>query len=51
MFDKVDDYIKGCLIFAQYQFPGQADEDQIQEWAKEIVGDMVSEEIVEKWYY
>lgn len=51
MFDRVDDYIKGCLIFAQYDLFGKADQEQIGKWTEEIVGNLVGKDIAKKWRY
>jgi SMI1 / KNR4 family (SUKH-1) len=49
MFDTVDDYFKGCLIFAQAEL--DSTDEQTKEWAIEIVTDLVGKKIVEKWGY
>jgi len=48
MFDSVDDYLKGCLIFAQNDF---SDNDEIENWTEEVVSEIVGENVVEKWRY
>lgn len=48
MFDTVDDYLKGCLIFAQNDF---SDSREIDEWTEEIVIDLFGEKTVKKWQY
>jgi SMI1 / KNR4 family (SUKH-1) len=49
MFDTIDDYFKGCLIFAQAEL--DSTDEQTKEWAIEIVADLVGKKIVEKWGY
>ncbi|KFF03467.1 SMI1/KNR4 family protein [Flavobacterium reichenbachii] len=48
IFDTVDDYLKGCLIFAQNDF---SESREIDKWTEEIVSDLVGEKIVRKWRY
>ncbi len=47
LFSSVDDYLRGCLIFAQVDF---SDED-IEGWLEEIVLDYVGNDVVRKWRY
>ncbi|MCH5716890.1 SMI1/KNR4 family protein [Niabella hibiscisoli] len=51
MFEHVDDYLKGCLIFAQSDLFGEAEQDEVERWAEEIVSDLVGEDTVRKWRY
>ncbi len=51
MFEHVDDYLKGCLIFAQSDLFGEAEQDEVEKWAEEIVSAMVGEDTVRKWRY
>ena len=52
MFSKVDDYIKGCLIFAQDVLPAEGvDTDDVQKWIEEKVIALFGEETVRKWRY
>ena|SRR6218665_936340 len=48
MFDSVDDYLKGCLIFAQADF---SEDKEAEDWTEEIVIDLLGEKIVRKWRY
>lgn len=48
MFDTVDDYLKGCLIFAQNDL---GTNDNIEDWTEEIVSEIVGGDIVKKWRY
>lgn len=48
MFDTVDDYLKGCLIFAQNDF---SESREIDSWTEEIVIDLFGKETVKKWRY
>ena len=48
MFDTVDDYLKGCLIFAQNDF---SESREIDNWTEEIVVDLFDERTVKKWRY
>lgn len=48
MFDTVDDYLKGCLIFAQNDF---SDHKEVDNWTEEIVSDLVGQQTVKKWRY
>ncbi|REC40459.1 MULTISPECIES: SMI1/KNR4 family protein [Chryseobacterium] len=51
MFNTVDEYLKGCLIFAQSDLFGEAEQEDVEEWAEEIVSEIVGKETVEKWRY
>lgn len=51
MFNTVDDYLKGCLIFAQSDLFGDVEQEYVEEWAEEIVSEIIGEETVEKWRY
>lgn len=48
IFDNVDYYLKGCLIFAQNDFSTNR---EIDNWTEEIVVDLVGEKTVKKWRY
>lgn len=48
MFDTVDNYLKGCLIFAQNDL---STNDNIHDWTEEIVSAVVGADIVKKWRY
>lgn len=48
IFDTVDDYLKGCLIFAQNDF---SDDKEIDNWTEEIVTDLFGKTTVRKWRY
>jgi len=48
IFKSVDDYLKGCLVFAQTEL--SADE-QVEKWAEEIVVDLLGKDVVRKWRY
>ena len=51
MFNTVDEYLKGCLIFAQSDLFGNAEQEDVEEWTEEIVSEIIGEETVEKWRY
>ena len=51
MFDNVDDYIKGCLIFAQTDLFGEVGQDKVEKWTEEIVKSLFGNTIVKKWHY
>jgi hypothetical protein len=51
MFNKVDGYLKGCLIFAQSDLFGDAEQEDVEEWVEEIVSKIIGEKTVEKWRY
>lgn len=51
MFDRVDDYIKGCLIFAQGELFGNAKPEQVEQWCEDIVIDLLGSQTVKKWRY
>ena len=48
IFDTVDDYLKGCLIFAQNDF---SENRAIDHWTEDIVSDLLGEKTVRKWRY
>lgn len=48
MFDTFDDYLKGCLIFAQNDF---SESREIDNSTEEIVIDLFGKETVKKWRY
>lgn len=48
IFTKVDDYLKGCLIFAQNDF---SNDKEIENWTEEIVSKLLDEKTVRKWRY
>ncbi|MBE8727365.1 SMI1/KNR4 family protein [Flavobacterium hungaricum] len=51
MFDSIDDYIKGCLIFAQTDLFGEVKQQQVEEWTEDIIEDLFGKDIVKKWRY
>ena len=51
IFDRVDDYLKGCLIFAQTDFYGDVDSEDVETWAEEIVSELFGNERVRIWRY
>lgn len=51
MFNTVDEYLKGCLIFAQADLFGEAEQEDVEEWTEEIVSEIISKETIEKWRY
>ena len=51
MFDNVDDYIKGCLIFAQTDLFGEVKQEEVEKWTEEITEDLFGKAIVRKWRY
>ncbi|MDQ6528844.1 SMI1/KNR4 family protein [Flavobacterium sp. LHD-85] len=51
MFQNVDDYIKGCLIFAQADLFGEVGQEKVEKWTEEIAEDLFGKDIVRKWRY
>lgn len=51
LFDTVDDYIKGCLIFAQADLFGDSGQDAVDKWTEEIVSELFTKAVVQKWMY
>ena len=51
MFNSVDEYLQGCLIFAQSDLFGEVEQEDVEEWTEEIVSKIVGEETVKKWRY
>lgn len=51
LFDTVDDYLKGCLIFAQSELFGDADMGDVVNWTEEIVTELLGAATVKKWRY
>ena len=51
MFDNVDEYLKGCLIFAQSDLFGDAEQSDVEKWTEEIVAEIIGAETVKKWRY
>jgi hypothetical protein len=51
-FDKVDDYLKGCLIMCQSDFFGEGiDQDEVDGWTKEIIEELYGKDVLSKWIY
>ena len=52
LFDAVDDYLKGCLILCQTGFWGEGiGQEEVEQWAEEIVEEFYGRETLEKWRY
>jgi SMI1 / KNR4 family (SUKH-1) len=51
IFNSVDDYLKGCLIFAQADLFGAAKQEEVEIWTEELVTEILGKEIVQKWRY
>ena len=52
MFASVDEYIKGCLIFAQADlFDTTIEQKKVEKWTEEIVKDLYDNEVVNRWIY
>lgn len=51
MFNSIDEYLKGCLIFAQSDLFGNAEQKDVQKWTEEIVSEIIGKKTVEKWRY
>ena len=50
MFDSVDDYLKGYLLFAQGDlFSEEVGQEKVEQWVTEIVIGLVGERIIKKW--
>lgn len=48
LFQRVDEYLKCCLIFAQNDL---SEADEVETWTEEIVTAIVGVEVVRKWRY
>lgn len=52
LFDTVDDYLKGCLIFCQTDlFKDGTDQRDVEQWAEEIVSGLYGQKMLKKWRY
>lgn len=51
LFDRADDYLKGCLIFAQSDLFGNVEQEEVDSWAEEIVSGLFGSEVVKIWKY
>ena len=51
MFGTIDEYLKGCLIFAQSDLFGEASPKDAEKWTLEIVSEIVGKAMVKKWGY
>jgi hypothetical protein len=51
LFNTVDEYLKGCLIFAQSDLFGEVEQEDVEEWTEKIVSEIVGEETIKKWRY
>lgn len=51
LFTRFDDYLKGCLISAQTDLFGDVEQDLVDRWTEEIIGELVGEDVVKKWKY
>ncbi|MBK9579482.1 MAG: SMI1/KNR4 family protein [Fibrobacteres bacterium] len=51
IFDTVDDYIKGCLIFAQSDLFTDVAQEMVDTWTEEIVSEILGANTVKKWRY
>ncbi len=51
MFSHFDDYLKGCLVFAQADLFGEVGQDQVDQWTEQIVDELIGEDLVRKWRY
>ncbi|MDO5652341.1 MAG: SMI1/KNR4 family protein [Moraxella sp.] len=51
IFDTVDEYLKGCLIFAQSDLFGDVAQEDVHEWTEEVVSEIIGTETVKKWRY
>ena len=51
MLDHFDDYLKGCLIFAQADLFGEVGQDKVDQWTEEIVEELIGTDLVRKWRY
>ncbi|MDO5652452.1 MAG: SMI1/KNR4 family protein, partial [Moraxella sp.] len=48
IFDTVDEYLKGCLIFAQSDLFGDVAQEDVDEWTEEVVSEIIGTETVKK---
>lgn len=52
LFNTADDYIKGCLIFAQAELYGEdTDEEDAEEWSEEVAEKLFGSDTIKKWKY
>ncbi|RAJ22657.1 SMI1/KNR4 family protein [Pedobacter cryoconitis] len=52
IFNTADDYIKGCLIFAQAELYGEdTDQEDADEWSEEIAEQLFGEDTIKQWKY
>lgn len=50
-FSDFEDYLRGCLILAQVDLFGEAEQKQVDQWTESIVIDLVGKDVVQKWRY
>lgn len=51
MFADVDDYIKGCLIYAQGHLFGNIQQEKVEKWTEEIAENLFGKATIRKWQY
>ncbi|MDR2920347.1 MAG: SMI1/KNR4 family protein [Tannerella sp.] len=52
LFDTVDDYLKGCLIFCQTDlFKDGINQREVEQWTEEIVSGLYGQKTLKKWRY
>ena len=52
LFDSVDDYIRGCLVFVQGVLPAEGvNTNDLAQWVKQKVVELFGEDVVSKWRY
>lgn len=52
MFSTVDEYIKGCLIFAQADLFGEnTTQEDVDKWNEEIIEELIGKDKLRKWRY
>ncbi len=51
MFSHFDDYLKGCLVFAQADLFGEVGQDKVDQWTEQIVDELIGADLVRKWRY
>lgn len=50
-FDVVDDYLRGCLIFAQADLFGDVSQEEVDGWIENLLTDLFGADIIRKWIY
>ena len=51
LFDVVDDYLRGCLIFAQADLFGDVNQEEVDGWIEDLLTGLFGTDIIRKWIY